>query len=89
MLPLPAANSLGHMPQGALAGASGLLCLDMLASGGTGADEASCLSCLQVLLDGTDVSLLQAKSLRSKIGVVSQEPLLLATDIVHNITLGR
>ena len=43
----------------------------------------------QVTLDDVDLRLLDVKWLRSIIGLVSQEPVLLATDIRSNITLGR
>lgn len=42
-----------------------------------------------VMLDGRDVKNLNLKWLRSKIGVVSQEPILFATSIAENIRYGR
>ena len=43
----------------------------------------------EILLNGTDVKLLQLSWLRSQIGLVSQEPALFATTIKQNILLGR
>ena len=42
----------------------------------------------QVLLDGKDLSKMNAKSLRRKIGVVSQEPVLFSGTIAENIAYG-
>ncbi|KAG7282167.1 hypothetical protein CRUP_034914 [Coryphaenoides rupestris] len=42
-----------------------------------------------VLIDGHDIRTLNVRSLREKIGVVSQEPILFATTIAENIRYGR
>ena len=43
---------------------------------------------LQVMLDGKDIRELNVRWLRSRIGVVSQEPVLFATTIEENIRYG-
>lgn len=43
----------------------------------------------QCTIDGNDVRDLNIKWLRTQIGVVSQEPVLFATDITTNIRFGR
>ncbi|OJJ44106.1 hypothetical protein ASPZODRAFT_102089 [Penicilliopsis zonata CBS 506.65] len=43
----------------------------------------------RVLIDGKDVSQMNAKSLRRKIGIVSQEPVLFSGTIAENIAYGR
>ena len=43
----------------------------------------------RVLIDGQDVSELQLTSLRSRIGIVNQDPFLFSTSITENIRLGR
>lgn len=53
------------------------------------ASECPCCAPSQVMLDAVDLRLLCPRWLRSIIGLVSQEPVLLATDIRGNITLGR
>lgn len=42
----------------------------------------------KILIDGQDVSKMNAKSLRRKIGVVSQEPVLFSGTIAENISYG-
>ena len=42
-----------------------------------------------ILIDGTDIRLLNVQWLRQHIGVVSQEPVLFATSIAENIRFGR
>jgi len=44
---------------------------------------------LQVLLDGVDIRKLNVSWLRSKIGVVSQEPSLFGSTIYENISYGH
>lgn len=43
----------------------------------------------RVLIDGKDIAEMNAKSLRRKIGVVSQEPVLFSGSIAENIAYGR
>ena len=43
----------------------------------------------RVLIDGTDVGGMNAKSLRRKIGIVAQEPVLFSGSIADNISYGR
>lgn len=43
----------------------------------------------RVLIDGKDISGMNAKSLRRKIGVVAQEPVLFSGSIADNISYGR
>ena len=43
----------------------------------------------QILIDGKDIRGLNLQWLRSKIGIVSQEPLLFATTVAENISYGR
>ncbi|EER37355.1 ABC multidrug transporter [Histoplasma capsulatum H143] len=43
----------------------------------------------QILIDGKDISTMNAKSLRRKIGVVSQEPVLFSGTIAENISYGK
>lgn len=43
----------------------------------------------EVLIDGIDLKKLQLKWIRSKIGLVSQEPILFATTIRENIVYGK
>ncbi|OJD12644.1 hypothetical protein AJ78_06799 [Emergomyces pasteurianus Ep9510] len=43
----------------------------------------------QILIDGKDISTMNAKSLRRKIGVVSQEPVLFSGTIAENIAYGK
>lgn len=43
----------------------------------------------EVLIDGNDLKKLQLKWIRSKIGLVSQEPILFATTIRENIAYGK
>lgn len=43
----------------------------------------------RVLIDGKDISGMNAKSLRRKIGVVAQEPVLFSGTIAENIAYGR
>lgn len=43
----------------------------------------------RVLIDGKDTSKMNAKSLRRKIGVVAQEPVLFSGSIAENISYGR
>ncbi|GMP57809.1 hypothetical protein CsSME_00021730 [Camellia sinensis var. sinensis] len=43
----------------------------------------------EILLDGINIKTLELKSLRSQIGLVSQEPILFATSIKENILFGR
>ncbi|GAM28104.1 hypothetical protein SAMD00019534_112800 [Acytostelium subglobosum LB1] len=43
----------------------------------------------QILIDGEDIKKLNVRSLRSKIGLVSQEPVLFATSIAENIRYGK
>lgn len=43
----------------------------------------------RVLINGTDLNTMNAKSLRRKIGVVSQEPVLFSGSIAENISYGR
>jgi putative ABC transport system ATP-binding protein len=43
----------------------------------------------QILINGTDVSTMNIKSLRRKIGVVSQEPVLFSGTIAENISYGK
>jgi putative ABC transport system ATP-binding protein len=43
----------------------------------------------QIFVDGKDISTMNAKSLRRKIGVVSQEPVLFSGTIAENIAYGR
>lgn len=43
----------------------------------------------RVLINGTDITGMNAKSLRRKIGVVSQEPVLFSGTIAENISYGR
>jgi ATP-binding cassette subfamily B (MDR/TAP) protein 1 len=43
----------------------------------------------EVLLDGVDIRRLRVKWLRSQMGLVSQEPPLLATSILENIQFGK
>ncbi|KAF9890901.1 ATP-binding cassette permease mdl1 [Aspergillus nanangensis] len=42
----------------------------------------------KVLIDGTDITTMNAKSLRRKIGVVSQEPVLFSGTIAENVSYG-
>jgi putative ABC transport system ATP-binding protein len=42
----------------------------------------------RVLINGTDISGMNAKSLRRKVGVVSQEPVLFSGTIAENISYG-
>ena len=44
---------------------------------------------MQVLLDGVDVCHVPLAWLRRQVGLVSQEPVLFATTIRHNILFGR
>ena len=66
--------------------------------GGSGSGKSTVIALIQrfydpldgeILLDGTNVKLLQLSWLRAQIGLVSQEPALFATTIKHNILLGR
>ncbi|KAH7365204.1 hypothetical protein KP509_18G013800 [Ceratopteris richardii] len=66
--------------------------------GGSGSGKSTIISLLLrfydpsqgcVSLDGIDIKLLQLKSLRSQMGLVSQEPALFATTIKHNILIGK
>ncbi|KAJ9639657.1 ATP-binding cassette permease mdl1 [Knufia peltigerae] len=43
----------------------------------------------RILIDGKDISTLNVKSLRRKIGIVSQEPVLFSGTIAENIAYGR
>lgn len=43
----------------------------------------------EVLIDGIDLKKLQLRWIRSKIGLVSQEPILFATTIRENIVYGK
>nr|CAD90041.1 putative ATP-binding cassette transporter protein [Paracoccidioides brasiliensis] len=43
----------------------------------------------QILIDGKDISSMNAKSLRRKIGVVAQEPVLFSGTIAENISYGK
>ncbi|KAL9112567.1 MAG: hypothetical protein Q9227_003138 [Pyrenula ochraceoflavens] len=43
----------------------------------------------QVLIDGKDISAMNIKSLRRKIGIVSQEPVLFSGSIAENIAYGK
>lgn len=43
----------------------------------------------RILIDGKDISGMNAKSLRRKIGVVSQEPVLFSGTVAENIAYGR
>lgn len=47
------------------------------------------LSIAQVLVDGKDVKEMKLRSLRAKIGLVSQEPVLFSATIAENIAYGR
>lgn len=66
--------------------------------GGSGSGKSTIISLLQrfyipdsgeILLDGHDISALNAEWLRSQIGLVSQEPVLFATSIRENILFGN
>lgn len=65
--------------------------------GGSGCGKSTCMALIQrfytptaghVLLDGVDINTINVTSLRSLIGIVSQEPTLFATSIMENIKLG-
>ena len=65
--------------------------------GGSGCGKSTCMALIQrfytptagqVLLDGVDINTINVTSLRSLIGIVSQEPTLFATTIMENIKLG-
>jgi putative ABC transport system ATP-binding protein len=43
----------------------------------------------RILIDGKDISKMNAKSLRRKIGIVSQEPVLFSGSIAENIAYGK
>lgn len=43
----------------------------------------------KVFIDGTDITTMNAKSLRRKIGLVSQEPVLFSGSIAENISYGK
>lgn len=43
----------------------------------------------QVLIDGKDIATMNAKSLRRKIGIVSQEPVLFSGTVADNISYGK
>ena len=43
----------------------------------------------RILIDGVDIGKMNAKGLRRKIGVVSQEPVLFSGTIAHNIAYGK
>lgn len=43
----------------------------------------------RVLINGTDISTMNAKSLRRKIGVVAQEPVLFSGTVAENISYGK
>jgi putative ABC transport system ATP-binding protein len=43
----------------------------------------------RILIDGKDISRMNAKSLRRKIGIVSQEPVLFSGSIAENIAYGK
>jgi putative ABC transport system ATP-binding protein len=43
----------------------------------------------RILIDGKDISTVNAKSLRRKIGVVAQEPVLFSGTIAENISYGK
>ncbi|XP_073365686.1 putative multidrug resistance protein [Aegilops tauschii subsp. strangulata] len=66
--------------------------------GGSGSGKSTVIALLQrfyrpdsgeILLDGDDIGSLNAEWLRSKIGLVSQEPVLFATSIRENILFGN
>ncbi|KAM3387680.1 hypothetical protein ACQJBY_010493 [Aegilops geniculata] len=66
--------------------------------GGSGSGKSTVIALLQrfyrpdsgeILLDGDDIGSLNAEWLRSKIGLVSQEPVLFATSIKENILFGN
>ncbi|KAM7487233.1 hypothetical protein LguiB_024717 [Lonicera macranthoides] len=66
--------------------------------GGSGSGKSTLISLLErfydpikgdILLDGIDTRTLQLNWLRSQIGLVSQEPVLFATSIKHNILFGK
>lgn len=66
--------------------------------GGSGSGKSTIISLLQrfynpdngaILLDGTDIRTLNIKWFRSKMGLVSQEPVLFATSIKENILFGN
>ncbi|KAI5083159.1 hypothetical protein GOP47_0002902 [Adiantum capillus-veneris] len=42
-----------------------------------------------ILMDGNDIKSFQVQSLRSQLGLVSQEPVLFATSILENIQMGK
>ena len=66
--------------------------------GGSGSGKSTVIALLErfydpssgeVLLDGVDIRRLRLKWLRSQMGLVSQEPPLLATSIMENIQFGK
>lgn len=66
--------------------------------GGSGSGKSTIISLLQrfydpekgvILFDGRDIKTLHTNWLRSKIGLVSQEPVLFATSIKENILFGN
>ena len=66
--------------------------------GGSGSGKSTVIALLErfydpssgeVLLDGVDIRRLRVKWLRSQMGLVSQEPPLLATSIMENIQFGK
>ncbi|KAF4394586.1 hypothetical protein F8388_020411 [Cannabis sativa] len=66
--------------------------------GGSGSGKSTIIALLErfydptngeILLDGYRISRLQLKWLRSQIGLVNQEPVLFATSIQENISLGK
>ncbi|KAK9117388.1 hypothetical protein Sjap_016335 [Stephania japonica] len=66
--------------------------------GGSGSGKSTVISLMErfydpikgeIFLDGSNIKKLQIKSLRSKIGLVNQEPVLFATSIKDNIMFGK